>query len=194
MYALKSKLNKNEKALRREDVISEVDDKFGILYQQIADMATEQASFNQRIKYDQDKLKEPLEVEISKIRKESDIMMRELERTQHANRELIQNKSTFVTSQTPSVKLQTFIHPSTSVSSSRANRMHKSTMLVENNFNRSKPKNRHSTPSTSHVPLNRLKKFKIEKKQKDENVPDFSYLIKESLQRRSKNKSVMSIS
>ena len=54
-------------------------------------MATDQAKFNKKIQNDQNRLKEPLEVEISKIKQESDIMMRELERTQQANRDLMQS-------------------------------------------------------------------------------------------------------
>lgn len=54
-------------------------------------MATDQAKFNSKIQNDQNKLKEPLEAEISKIKQESGIMMRELERTQQANRDLMQS-------------------------------------------------------------------------------------------------------
>jgi DNA anti-recombination protein RmuC len=80
-----------QKQLNKEDLIREIDGKFEILYDQIASMAFDQANFNQKIQNDQNKLQEPLEIEISKIRQESDLMMRELERTQKTNRELMNN-------------------------------------------------------------------------------------------------------
>ena len=78
-----------KKALNKEDLLKEIDDKFEILYGQVTAMATDQAKFNVKIQNDQNRLKEPLEIEISKIKQESDIMMRELERTQQANRDLM---------------------------------------------------------------------------------------------------------
>lgn len=152
-------------------------------------MASEQANFNQKIQDGQNNLKEPLEIEISKIRQEGDLMMRELERTQNANRELMQNVSTFRGVETPSIKFHTYVHPSTAVSSTRARKKHNQSM--HENFPK-QAKIRHSTPSTNHIPMSRLKRFKMEKS-KDDSIPDFSFMMKERLAQRVKNKSVLSI-
>lgn len=90
---IKAKLipKSEKKALNKDELLREIDEKFEILYEQVTIMATDQAKFNTKIQNDQNRLKEPLEVEISKIKQESDIMMRELERTQQANRDLMQS-------------------------------------------------------------------------------------------------------
>ena len=65
--------------------------KFELIYEQVTFMATDQARFNTKIQIDQNRLKEPLEIEILKLKQESDNMMRELERTQKANRDLMKS-------------------------------------------------------------------------------------------------------
>ena len=65
--------------------------KFELIYEQVTFMATDQARFNTKIQSDQNRLKEPLEIEILKLKQESDNMMRELERTQKANRDLMKS-------------------------------------------------------------------------------------------------------
>lgn len=88
-YERKLYRNNQQKTLNKEELIKEIDRKFDMLYEQVALMASDQANFNIKIQNDQNKMKEPLEIEISKIKQESDIMMRELERTQQANRNLM---------------------------------------------------------------------------------------------------------
>ena len=85
---------KEEEKLNKDDLIREVDAKFEVLYSQISDMASEQANFNSLLQREQENLKDPIEAEISRIREESNIMMRELERTQKNNREIIVHKMT----------------------------------------------------------------------------------------------------
>ena len=90
---IKTKIKpKKEEKFNKEQLLHEIDEKFEILYKQIADMATDQAYFNSKIKKGQESLKEPLKVEISKLREESNIMMRELKRTQNNNREILRHK------------------------------------------------------------------------------------------------------
>jgi len=85
---------KEEEKLNKDDLIKEIDSKFEVLYGQISDMAVDQARFNTFIQKEQDNLKEPLEAEISRIRHESNIMLRELERTQKTNRDMLTHKMT----------------------------------------------------------------------------------------------------
>lgn len=90
---IKTKIKpKKEEKINKEKLLEEIDEKFEILYGQVSNMATEQAHFNLRIQNDQERLKEPLESELSKIRQESHIMMRELERTQNNNRRILRQK------------------------------------------------------------------------------------------------------
>lgn len=92
---IKNKIKpKKEEKFDKEELIKEIDGKFDVLYQQVAEMATDQAEFNIRIQKDQENLKEPLHAEITKIREESNMMLRELERTQQNNRDIVLHKMT----------------------------------------------------------------------------------------------------
>lgn len=86
------KPREDEEKLNKDDLIREIDKKFEILYTQISEMALDQANFNHLLQREQENLKEPIEAEITRIREESNIMMRELERTQKNNREIIVHK------------------------------------------------------------------------------------------------------
>lgn len=187
-------LPKNQqKQLNKADLIKEIDGKFEIMYEQVASMASEQANFNIKIQNDQNKLQEPLEIEISKIRQESDLMMRELERTQKANRELMNGIAVTVQSERSPAKYNSFIKPNTAMPSNRAHRKASSSFIAES-ARPSRRQIRHSTPSTSAVPMSRLKRFRVYNKQTDDSIPDFSHLIKRKVNNRSKaNKSVMEI-
>ena len=77
--------------MNKEDLIKEIDGKFDILYGQVTTLASDQANFNTKIQDNQNKIQEPLQNEMSRIRQESELMMRELERTQQENRQLINN-------------------------------------------------------------------------------------------------------
>lgn len=167
------------------------------MYDQVANMATDQANFNMRIQNEQNKLQEPLEVEMTKIRQESELMMRELERTQRANREMMNNVVVSIpTERSPQTKYNSFIHPSTAVSSTRADRRANSS--VNENYSKGSQRHiRYSTPNVTAVPMTRLKRFNFNNnKKKDDTLPDFSYLIKSKLQDRKNdaNKSVLQIS
>eukprot|EP00343_Euplotes_focardii_P000886 CAMPEP_0205798982 /NCGR_PEP_ID=MMETSP0205-20121125/93_1 /ASSEMBLY_ACC=CAM_ASM_000278 /TAXON_ID=36767 /ORGANISM="Euplotes focardii, Strain TN1" /LENGTH=267 /DNA_ID=CAMNT_0053059519 /DNA_START=96 /DNA_END=899 /DNA_ORIENTATION=+ len=90
---IKTKIKpKKEEKINKEELLANIDGKFELLYGQVSDMASEQAHFNVNIQKDHENLKEPLEMELTKIRQEGNIMMRELERTQHNNREIIREK------------------------------------------------------------------------------------------------------
>eukprot|EP00344_Euplotes_crassus_P000956 CAMPEP_0197002782 /NCGR_PEP_ID=MMETSP1380-20130617/7209_1 /TAXON_ID=5936 /ORGANISM="Euplotes crassus, Strain CT5" /LENGTH=358 /DNA_ID=CAMNT_0042421069 /DNA_START=326 /DNA_END=1402 /DNA_ORIENTATION=- len=90
---IKTKIKpKDEEKIDKDKLLGEIDGKFELLYSQVHDMATEQAQFNSNLKKEQENLKEPIKNEISKIREESNIMMRELERTQNNNREMLSSR------------------------------------------------------------------------------------------------------
>ena len=177
------------KQLNKEDLIREIDEKFEILYDQVSTMAVDQANFNLKIQNDQNKLQEPLEIEMSRIRQESNLMMRELERTQQANRELMNNVTSGQNSERISPKdNRSFINPSTAVSSVKRNRRHNRSMH-EDITKTSKDQIRNSTPSMNSIPLNRLKRFNFDRlNESHENVPDYSFLIKKQLKQRKKRK------
>lgn len=165
---------KNEqKQLNKEDLIKEIDGKFEILYGQVATMATDQAQFNTKIQNDQNKLQEPLEIEISRIRQEGELMMRELERTQNANRELI-NSVVFSSKseRSPPKNNRTFMnHSSTAVSSTRGRKKHNLSINEDISNPVMKDQIRYSTPSVSAVAITRLKRFNFAKKNIDDSIP-----------------------
>jgi len=160
--------------------MKEIDHKFEIFYEQVSSMAFDQSNFNKKIQNDQNKLQEPLEVEIGKIRQESNLMMRELERTQHANRELMNNMIITADSERSPRKFKSFAQPSTAMTSTRARQKHN--LSLNNEYIKSSVnKIRYSTPSVTAVPTSRLKRFKLEQPGKKDSVPDFSYLIRSKL-------------
>ncbi|CAI2387876.1 unnamed protein product [Moneuplotes crassus] len=93
MKFIKTKIKpKDEEKLDKNKLLGEIDGKFELLYGQVSEMATEQAFFNSSLQKEHENLKEPIKNEISKIREESNIMLRELERTQNNHREILNSK------------------------------------------------------------------------------------------------------
>lgn len=181
-----------QKHLNKEQLIREIDGKFELLYDQVSAMASDQANFNIKIQHDQNKLQEPLEIEISKIRQEGDLMMRELERTQRANRDLIQS----VINQPPfdksAPKSNIYKYPSTAVSSTRGTRRHNFS-FTDDYTKPSSRQVRYSTPSVTAVPKTRLKRFNFDSQKKDDTVPDFSHLVNRKSSKNKKNQEAQSV-
>ncbi|CAI2387265.1 unnamed protein product [Moneuplotes crassus] len=174
------------KQFKKEDLLKEIDVKFDILYGQVTEMATDQANFNTKIRDNQDKLQEPLEIEMGKLRQENELMLREIERTQQANRELINNvmKGNLTERSPPQKTSHSFVNPSTAMSSTRPMRKHNNSInsdIIKVDY----PKRRKLTPSTTNVSFNKLKRFKFEKLNESSDVmPDFSYLVNKPMTRK----------
>jgi type I site-specific restriction endonuclease len=87
MLGEKYKTENNEKEKAKSN--SEIDEQFDILYKRIQEMATNQSNFNMMMKRSIEEIGEPLERQIDNMRQESQILMKELERVQNINRDLL---------------------------------------------------------------------------------------------------------
>lgn len=164
---------KEEEKLNKNDLLKEIDGRFEILYDQVAEMASDQAQFNRRIQRDQESLKEPLQIEISKIREESNIMLRELERTQHTNREIMMQKMNHsMYEDTTPTKLNAWLsnlNTSCDMEQRRTNFSITSRKAAPNKI-------RYSTPAYPSSDSKRLKRFNLQKEELA--IPNFTNLIK----------------
>jgi phage host-nuclease inhibitor protein Gam len=87
MLGEKYKTENKEKEKAKSN--SEIDEQFDILYKRIQEMATNQSNFNMMMKRSIEEIGEPLERQIDNMRQESQILMKELERVQNINRDLL---------------------------------------------------------------------------------------------------------
>ncbi|CAI2385399.1 unnamed protein product [Moneuplotes crassus] len=125
-------------------VLKKVDAKLEKVYGQVQEMAFDQQSFNSMIKSTQDHISEPIKIEVRNMRKETESVHRELERTMNANREILTRMEKFRTQNTHRRRsmCQTIIdnrkHVSTSNRSSRGKKK-----LFSKILNLNLPTNRH---------------------------------------------------
>jgi len=68
---------------------SDVDEKFDTLYKRIEEMAHNQANFNSMMKESIKELDKPVEKQLKNMTKESELILKELERAQGNNREIL---------------------------------------------------------------------------------------------------------
>lgn len=170
---IKTKIKPKEEKINKHELLKQIDNKFELLYQQVSEMAEDQAKFNSKIQREQENLKEPLEVEISKIREESNIMLRELERTQQNNREMLVNRlnKSAYTEATPQ-KMNAWLNQSTGFHTKRKDRTLNNLSIEHKPATRA----RYSTPSHSGKEMTRLKRFNFDKKPVE--IPNFTNLLK----------------
>ena len=173
---LKTKIKpKKEEKFDKNELLKEIDNKFELLYQQVSEMATDQAEFNLRIQHDQQNLKDPLHAEMSKIREESSMMLRELERTQQNNRDIMMQKMSHSMYETNTdTTMNKWL--STRIKASSTARKDKNLSFHEPSPMKITRRGRHSTPSYNSANTANLKRFNFNPI--NLKIPNFTNMLK----------------